>query len=105
MVRRLVEEQDVGLAVEDLRDEDAQFVAAREGVHLRLVLVGRDTETDEGAGRLALGHVAVLFGDRAFELAEPDGSISSVTSPARSLSFSCIAPHRALPMMTVSVTR
>ena len=75
MVRRLVEEEHVRLAVEHLRDEDAELVAACEGVHPRLVLVGRDTETDKELSRFALGHVAVLFGDRPLELAEADTNL------------------------------
>ena len=40
-----------------------------------VVLLGRDAEADEELGRLALGDVAVLFGDDALELAEADADL------------------------------
>jgi hypothetical protein len=75
VVRGLVEEEHVRPSEEHLRDEDAQLVAAGERVHLRLVLLGGDAEAHEELGRFALGHVAVLFADRALELTEADADL------------------------------
>ena len=72
MVGGLVEEQHVGLAEEHLGDENAQLVAGGQAAHLVAVLVGGDAETLEQLGGLALGHVAVLLGDGALELAQAD---------------------------------
>ena len=70
IVRRLVEQERVGIAEQRLGQEHAQLQAAGQLAHLLFVLALGNAEAGEQLGRVGLRGVAVLFGDHAFELAE-----------------------------------
>src|SRR5687767_13763263 len=70
MVRRLVEQQRLWMTEQRLRQQHADLLAALQLRHRPLVQCVRDVQALEQDGRVALGRVAVLFPDDAFQLAE-----------------------------------
>ena len=68
MVRRLVEQQDVGVAEERLREQHAHLFLGRELGHHELVLVLRDTEAVEEARGVRLRVPAVHLRELRLEL-------------------------------------
>ena len=70
VVGRLVEQQRLRLAEERLREQHAHLLAALQLAHRPLVQRVGDVEACEQDRGVALGGVAVLFADDAFELAE-----------------------------------
>ena len=70
MVRRLVEEERFGVAEERLSQQHAHFLSALQLAHLPLVQRIRDVEPLQQHRGIAVGGVAVLFADDAFEFAE-----------------------------------
>ena len=70
VVRRFVEQQRFGTAVERLGEEHTNLLAALQLGHLPLVERVRNVETLEKYRRVALRRVAVLFADDTLELAQ-----------------------------------
>ena len=68
MVRRLVEQEDVGVAEERLREQHADLLLRRELGHHELVLVLRDAEAVEEARRVRLRVPAVHLRELRLEL-------------------------------------
>ena len=71
VVRRLVEQQQVGIGKERLREQHPQPEAARQLAHGPLVPLRLEAEAGEQRRRARLRLVAPLLGDRDLELAEP----------------------------------
>ena len=71
VVGRLVEQQRFGTAEQGLRQQHAHLLAALQLAHFSIVQRFRDIEAVEQNRGVALGGVAVVFGDDAFEFAEP----------------------------------
>ena len=63
MVRRLVEQEDVGRAEERLCEQDAHLFRRREFVHLKVMLRVGDAESVEELCRLGLRVPAVELGE------------------------------------------
>ena len=70
IVGRLVEQQRLRLAEERLRQQHAHLLPALQLAHLALVKRLGDIEAVQQNGGVALGRVAVLVADNAFELAQ-----------------------------------
>ena len=70
MVGGLVEQEQRGSAEERLREQDADLLAALDFAHQALVERVFDAEAIEQGGGVALGGIAALFADDAFEFAE-----------------------------------
>ncbi len=70
VVRGLVEQQDLGIAEQSLRQQDANLLAALEFTHGALVQWFVDTEAIEKNCSVGFGSVSVLFADDSFEFAE-----------------------------------
>ena len=105
VVRRLVEQQRVGMAEERLRQQHAHFLAALQLGHRALVQLARDVESLQQHGRVALRRVAVLLADDALELAEAHAVLVGERRPWRrdcSRAWS-VCHSRWLPMITVSI--
>ena len=68
MVRRLIEEQDIGRAEECLCEQDTHFLRGRDLIHLEVVLRVRHTETVEQLCRLCLGVPTVEFRELPLKL-------------------------------------
>ena len=73
VVRRLIEQQRLGLAVEGLRQEHPDFLSALQLGHRPVVERIWDVEPLQQHGGGAVRRVAVLLADDAFELAEAHG--------------------------------
>jgi len=70
MVRRLVQQQSLGMTKQRLRQQHADFLSALQIAHLLLVkLFGNVQPIEQNCG-IALGGVSILFGDDAFEFAQ-----------------------------------
>ena len=96
-----------GLAEQRLRQQHAHLLAALQLAHLALVQRLGNVEAVEQDRGVALGGVAVLFADDAFELAQPHAVfVGHARASRRCASRSSSASHSGmLPMMTVSITR
>ena len=70
MVRRLVEQQRLGLAEQRLREQHPHLLPALQLAHLALVQRVGDVEALQQHRGVAFRRVAVLFADDPFELAE-----------------------------------
>ena len=71
MVRGLVEQQRVGAAEKRLGEQHAHLLAALQLAHFPVVQGFGNIQAVEQDRRIALGRVAVVFGDNSFEFAEP----------------------------------
>jgi hypothetical protein len=71
MVRRLVEQQRLGMPEQGLRQQHAHLLSPLQLPHRSLVQLVSDVETLEQNRGVAFRCVAVLVSDDAFELAEP----------------------------------
>jgi hypothetical protein len=67
VVGRFVEQQDVGLAEERLREQHLHLFGAGEVGHQFLMQVGTDAQTVQKGGRVRLGFPAVQFGKLALQ--------------------------------------
>ena len=70
VVRRLVQQQRLGMPEERLRQQHAHFLAALQLRHLSLVQRVADIEPLQKHRRIAFGGVAVLFADDALQLSQ-----------------------------------
>jgi hypothetical protein len=71
VVRRLVQQERLGLSEERLRQQHPHFLSALELRHFPIVELFGNIEPLQQDGRVALRAVAVLLADDPFELAEP----------------------------------
>ena len=72
MVRRLIEEQDVRISEQGLREEHLDLDRSLEGRHLLVVELRLNAEAVEERFRVALGLPAVHFREFALELGRAD---------------------------------
>ena len=68
VIRRLVEQQDVRVREQRLRQQHAQLPAWRDIAHRALMQVNGDTGAQQQFARARFGRVAVVFGNLAFQL-------------------------------------
>ncbi len=89
VVRRLVEQEQVGIGEERLREQHPQAEAAGELAHRPLVPLRLEAEAGEQRGGARFRVVALLLGDHDLELAEP---------------FARPGAHRVLPVAQQPLT-
>ena len=68
VVGRLVEQQDVGIGEQRLRQQHAQLPAGRDFAHRPGVLVRRDADAEQQFAGARLGRVAAVLGEAVLEL-------------------------------------
>ena len=68
VVGRLVQQQDVGIGEQRLRQQHAQLEARRDRAHRSLVQSDIDAQTQQQFTRARLGGVAVVFGEGRFQI-------------------------------------
>ena len=70
VVRRFVEQQDIGIAEQRLREQYAQLPARRDTAHQALVLLERNADTEQQFAGARFGRVAIEFGEFHFEIGD-----------------------------------
>lgn len=87
VVRRLVEEQDVGISEQCLREQDADFLFCVQPGHRGIMQFFGDFQRVEKLLGLKFRVITVHFGEFAFQLRRPDAVLFRKSGLAYSASF------------------